>query len=191
MQRQAYDAIVLAGGTGSRLGGVDKAAVDIAGRSLLDRSLDIVSAATSVVVVGDRRPTRHTVLWVREQPPGGGPVAAVAAALPHVRADAVVGLACDMPLVRPATPGRLVAALGEADAALLVDAYGNRQPLAAAYKTLALRAAAEALADPAGIPMRRLVDGLAIVEVAAGAEEALDCDSWPDVVRSRRLLGGS
>ena len=191
MWRQAYDAIVLAGGTGSRLGGVDKAAVEIAGRSLLDRSLDIVTAP-SVVVVGDPRPTRHPVRWVREQPAGGGPAAAVAAALSHVRADAVVVLACDMPLVRPATPGRLVAALGEAAAAaLLVDAHGNRQPLAAAYRTEALRAAVRAVGDPAGCSMRRLVGCLAVVEVAADAEEALDCDSWADVARSRRLLEGT
>ena len=188
MWRQAYDAIVLAGGTGSRLGGVDKAALQIAGQSLLDRSLDIVAAAASVVVVGDGQPTPHTVRWVREQPPGGGPAAAVAAALPHVHADAVVVLACDMPLVRPTTPGRLVAALDQADAALLVDGDGNRQPLAGAHRTDALRAAVRALGDPAGCSMRRLVDSLAVVEVAAGAGEALDCDSWADVALSRRLL---
>ncbi|MFZ2514092.1 MAG: NTP transferase domain-containing protein, partial [Candidatus Lutibacillus vidarii] len=40
-----HDAIVLAGGRGSRLGGVDKGAVPVAGRALLDRVLDAVSGA--------------------------------------------------------------------------------------------------------------------------------------------------
>src|SRR4051812_33904528 len=37
--RPEYDAIVLAGGGGRRLGGVDKATLEVGGRTLLDRVL--------------------------------------------------------------------------------------------------------------------------------------------------------
>lgn len=60
-----FDAIILAGGRGSRLGGVDKGALPVGGRALLDRVLDAARAAERVVVVGDGpvppyavRPTR-------------------------------------------------------------------------------------------------------------------------------------
>jgi GTP:adenosylcobinamide-phosphate guanylyltransferase len=48
-----YVAIVLAGGRGTRLGGRDKAAVEVAGRSLLERALSAVAGAATVVVFGD------------------------------------------------------------------------------------------------------------------------------------------
>jgi molybdopterin-guanine dinucleotide biosynthesis protein A len=40
-----YDAIVLAGGTGRRLDGVDKADLDIAGATLLERAVESVAAS--------------------------------------------------------------------------------------------------------------------------------------------------
>src|SRR5262247_3408692 len=50
-----YDVIVLAGGGGRRLGGLDKAALQVGNRSLLDRVLDACGRADRIVVVGPRR----------------------------------------------------------------------------------------------------------------------------------------
>jgi molybdopterin-guanine dinucleotide biosynthesis protein A len=84
------DLIVLAGGRGSRLGGVLKPAVQVAGRSLLSRVLDARPLAQQAVVVGpaDARPAAidaHgnavSVIWALEDPPFGGPVAGLAAGL--------------------------------------------------------------------------------------------------------------
>ncbi|XVV06848.1 molybdenum cofactor guanylyltransferase [Actinosynnema sp. CA-248983] len=65
-----WDAVVLAGGRGSRLGGVDKAAVEVGGRTLLDHALDAVRGARRTVVVGPEKPVPG-VVWTREEPPGG------------------------------------------------------------------------------------------------------------------------
>jgi len=51
-----YDALVLAGGQARRLGGMDKMAIPLGGRGLLDRVLDAVPDADRVVVVGPPRP---------------------------------------------------------------------------------------------------------------------------------------
>ncbi len=51
----SYDAIVLAGGSGRRLGGVDKADIRVGEQTLLDRALDAVAEATKRVVVGRPR----------------------------------------------------------------------------------------------------------------------------------------
>ena len=182
-----YDAVVLAGGTARRFGGAtDKVALEVEGTALLDRVLAGCAGARTTVVVGPRRPTRRPVSWVREQPPGGGPVAAVAAALPSVTADRILLLAADLPFFDPATAVLLLRELdGELDAAVLVDADGRDQPLAAAYRTAPLLAALAALGDPAGLPLRRLVGGLTTRRIADADGAALDCDTWEDLARAR------
>ncbi|MDH6580174.1 molybdopterin-guanine dinucleotide biosynthesis protein A [Kitasatospora sp. MAP5-34] len=193
----AYDAMVLAGGGARRLGGADKPALLVGGRSLLDRVLAACPDAGTTVVVGPWRETvRDGVRWTREQPPGGGPVAAVAAGLGYVTADRVLLLAADLPFLDRPTVIRLLAALGDApedpsedpdrpDAALLVDAAGRDQPLAAAYRTAALRASLAALGDPAGLPLRRLTAPLHTVRLADPAGVAYDCDTWEELAQAR------
>ena len=52
MSEISFDAIVLAGGQGSRLGGVDKAELKVGGVRLLDRALTACRGASTTVVVG-------------------------------------------------------------------------------------------------------------------------------------------
>lgn len=74
-------AIVLAGGRGSRLGGTDKAAIDIDGQMLIDHVLAAVAECVPIVAVGPPNLARSGVTVVREDPPFSGPVAGIAAAL--------------------------------------------------------------------------------------------------------------
>jgi molybdopterin-guanine dinucleotide biosynthesis protein A len=190
-----FAAIVLAGGAGSRLGGVDKAAIEVGDTTLLDRALHAVGGAESTVVVGPARDLPTGVSIVSEDPPGSGPAAAVAAGLTALTAPGsaaiVVVLACDMPLVDAADVDRLVceaASRTDADAVMYVDSNGRRQYLAAAYRTTAVTAAVAAAGDTAGASMRSLVARLTVVEIAAHPDLTLDCDTWPDVERTRRAL---
>ena len=176
-----FDAVVLAGGRASRLGGTDKAALDVAGETLLDRALAAVSGARRIVVVGDERPTPRPVLWTRERPAYGGPVAATYAGLDALGlgtpGDRVVVLAVDMPGVTRETVARLVAAAEGHDGA--VAAYGGERHLAMAVTTAALE---RVRPDPtAGAPMRGLWAGLELADVAATGFEAGDVDSWADL----------
>ncbi|MFH9349285.1 molybdenum cofactor guanylyltransferase [Kitasatospora sp. NPDC017646] len=185
-----YDVIVPAGGAARRLGGADKPALTVGETTLLDRVLAACAGARTTVVVGPARPTtREGVHWTRERPPGGGPVAAVAAGLNLVTADTVLLLAADLPFLDRRTVERLTTALDEAgphtDAAVLVDAGGRDQFLTAAYRTAPLRAALAALGDPAGQPLRRLVGGLDRLRVADTDDVAYDCDTWEDLEQAR------
>ena len=131
--------VVLCGGTSRRLGGGDKTREPLGGSTVLDHLLDGLPD-WPVVCVGESRETVRPVAWTREDPPGGGPVAALAAALPLVAGDVVVALAGDMPFAGAAVRG-LVAAVRAApvlDAALAADGSGRAQPLLAAYRTAAL-----------------------------------------------------
>lgn len=189
-----HDVIVLAGGRGERLGGVDKSAVRVAGRSLLDRVLAATTAARRVVVVGPVEVT-GPVLVTREDPPGGGPAAGIAAgfaALPGPRAPWTLVLAVDQPGAAPAVQallGVLDTVDPEIDAVSPAHPEGYRQWLLAAYRTDRL-AAALGGADWHGTSVRRLVSDLTFTEVQVAAEHVGDLDTWEDAaVWERRLAG--
>jgi molybdopterin-guanine dinucleotide biosynthesis protein A len=80
-----YAAVILAGGEASRLGGGGlKATRPVRGTPLLSRVLAAVDGAQRAVVVGPPELASlvpQDTLLTREEPPGGGPVAALAAGL--------------------------------------------------------------------------------------------------------------
>ncbi|WP_275693401.1 NTP transferase domain-containing protein [Nocardioides sp. TF02-7] len=65
-----FAAVVLAGGRGSRLGGFDKAGIEVRGRTLLEHALDAVVDAAEVVVVGPAGADRPPGDVRRRGPPG-------------------------------------------------------------------------------------------------------------------------
>lgn len=187
----SYDAVLLAGGAARRLGGVDKPMTPIAGRPMLTWVIDAVADARSIVVVGPRRGLADHVRWTREDPPGSGPVAALAAGL-AVLTDAspvTVVLAGDLPFIGAAIHPLLDAATSAGvDGALLVDPDGHDQPLAAAYRRDALDRQFAALGSPVGVAVRELVRPMRLIRVAS--DDALDCDTWDDVRRAEeRAIG--
>jgi molybdopterin-guanine dinucleotide biosynthesis protein A len=181
-----FDAVVLAGGGAVRLGGVDKPSLEFAGRSALERVLDASGAAQRQIVVGPRRELARRVIWCREEPPGAGPVAAIGAGIRHATAPYVAVLAGDLPLLDGVAVHRLVDAARRCDGAVLVDAAGDRQVLAAVYAREPLLAR---LADVAFTgAVRRLVAPLRLAEVADLDDVAQDVDTWDDVGKVRDRL---
>jgi molybdopterin-guanine dinucleotide biosynthesis protein A len=186
--------VILAGGGGVRLGGVDKASIEVRGQTLLEHALEATAAAGEVVVVGPEVPTSRPVTWTREEPVGGGPAAGLLAGLDALveRPDLVCVLAVDMPRFSAATLDRLVDVLGsagdEADAACLVDEGHHKQWLAAVYRYDALAQARPAdRATEHGLSIRRLMMPLRILGVQALAHEARDVDTWADLRDLREL----
>jgi len=186
--RSPFAAIVLAGGTASRLGGVEKPTLALGHKSLLDHVLGGLPPGTRTIVVGPPQPAGPAVTFTREDPPGGGPVAGVAAGLAHAREEVVVLLAADMPFVAPGVP-LLVSALRESpplDGVLLVDAEGREQPLAGAYRAGALRQRLAVIGEPAGASLRRLLAGLSLRRLPDQGGWTLDCDTWADLRAARQ-----
>jgi molybdopterin-guanine dinucleotide biosynthesis protein A len=172
--RRVLSALVLAGGSGTRLGGVDKAALELGGRTLLARALEAVAGADEVVVVGDPHAAPAGVRFVREDPPYGGPAAGLLAGLAQLPEGPVAVLACDMAGVTAATFRRLGEAADGHDGAVLVDPDGRRQ------LALVLTARPAATAAPGGA-LWRLLAPLDLAEVAAVGLEHRDVDTWDDV----------
>lgn len=183
---------MLAGGRGTRLGGVDKAAVQLGGAPLVDRVYAALTG-TVVIAVGPDSLARPGVRVVREDPPFGGPVAALAAglaALPAAQSapqTEVWLLACDLPRAGAAVELLAAVELGpDIDGAVLVDADDRAQWLAGRYRTAALRAAVGALDSPVGAPMKAVTAALRLRAVPDPDAAALDLDTWAAIDDYRR-----
>jgi molybdenum cofactor guanylyltransferase len=183
--------IVLCGGTSRRLAGFDKTRESLAGTTVMDHLLDALPSGWDVVCVGEERVTTRSVEWCRESPPGGGPVAGITAGLDHLRqpgTEMCVVVGGDMPFAAPAVP-RLVDMLDarpELDAMLATDPDGRRQPLLAAYRCGALRAALPR--EPAGARLMVVVEALVTGALACQAQVTLDVDTPEALEEARHIV---
>ena len=187
-----FDALILAGGRSSRLGGVPKQGLVFHGDTLLQRSLAAASGAIRTVVVGpDSGALPPGVLSCREQPEFAGPAAAVAAGLEELaqaggeRTYTLV-LACDMPKVTAAVEAltEALASGGQtADAIIACSEDGRAQQLAGFYRTGVLKKAARKLASRGALnngSMRALLASLDVQLVTVPAGSTADVDTWDD-----------
>ena len=175
-------AIVLAGGRGSRLGGLDKASLTHGGVTLLDALLAALPTDWPVVVAGSPRSTQRSVRWAQEQRPFGGPVAGLAAALPLVDTAQVALIAVDMPHAAVLLPGLAAHEWrSPADIAISVDSEGRRQQLVCVANTAALVAAVAGIGEPYGAAMRDVQELMSVVEVPCGDDRlVVDIDTADD-----------
>jgi molybdopterin-guanine dinucleotide biosynthesis protein A len=184
-----FDAVVLAGGRASRLGGLPKPTeLGRDGESLLDIAIRAAAGAAHIVVVGAVA-ARPGVIVTRESPPFSGPVAALAAGLEAVPCDTsafTLVLAADQPRVAAGVDALRVAiedsAAERLDGALAVDSDGRDQYLIALYSTPSLRKRLGMLPRE-NASMRQLVEGLDVMRVPVPSGTADDVDTWQDAER--------
>ena len=195
-------AVVLAGGASRRFGS-DKLAARLGPDSLLERAVRGLPPDTRLVIVGPARPglrTDRPTAYVREDPPGGGPAAAMVAGLLAATAaarpnDLVLVLPGDAPAAGPAA-ARLRAALVDddaSDAVVAIGPDGREQPLQLALRTAAADRLIEAAGQSrgAGWSARVLVSALDDTlrglqldpELTADIDTADDLDRWRNTQR--------
>ncbi|NEW25331.1 NTP transferase domain-containing protein [Nocardia cyriacigeorgica] len=189
----AADAIVLAGGRASRMGGVDKPAIVIGGRSMLHVALDAVAGCGQTVVVGPRRPELDpNVRQVREVPPGAGPVAAIGAGVRALGAGAaprIVVLAADLPFLTEWAVADLLRRSDQsgADAVFAADESGRPQYLIGVWRRDALAARLSRLDSLVNQPMKALVPDDTVMVRLNGIT---DCDTDEEVRAARAVIDG-
>ncbi len=209
-----FGMIILAGGRATRLGGADKPGLTVGGRSLLDAVLaaGTEAGARQAVIVGPSRPGAGRlpggppVRFVREEPPGAGPVPALRRGLAELDGGWEQGagaepwvavLAADLPFLRAAHLRALLATVRDGldgallDGAVLVDDGERAQWLAGCWRTAVLR---RAVAGYAGASLHGLLAPLrpASVRITPGPGEPppwLDCDTEADLRRARGWPG--
>jgi molybdopterin-guanine dinucleotide biosynthesis protein A len=182
--------------------GTHKPGIPMGGRPIVERVLEAVAGLAAVVVgSGDGVPTGTLV--VSEDPPGGGPVAGIAAGwaaiqeVPYAAGlapsapDVVVVLAGDLPLLTAGHVEALVEAVRSADpgerVAVTVSTSGPNW-LCAAWPSRLLAARLAAVGDPSGVSVRRLLEGVPRVEIDDAADVAVDVDTPAELEAARRRL---
>lgn len=187
------DAVVLAGGTSRRLGR-DKLVEEVGGATVVRRVVRALGAPERrVVVVGHHRVPG--TLHAREEPPGGGPLAALAAGLAAVRTTRTIVVAGDHAALRPDLV-LLLARHGSTADALVPVAGGRDQPLVARYDTRRVRDVAAGLLDRDRRSMAELIAALRVDRLVeddwrpADPDGAsfLDLDTESDLAELRRVV---
>jgi molybdopterin-guanine dinucleotide biosynthesis protein A len=110
--------VVQAGGRSTRMGGEPKALLEVGGRRIIDRVLDVLRAVTDDVVMVTNTPDLYASLGVRmvsDALPGHGSLGGIYSGLLAARGDAAFTVACDMPFLLPAVARLVVDRAHEAD----------------------------------------------------------------------------
>lgn len=200
-------AVLLAGGGGRRLGGIDKARIRSGGVPLLEQWIRVLAErGMRTAVVGPEhlgKDLPQGVLLTREDPPLGGPAAAVRAGLFALEEAGVLnrqGMAGQQSVSGPQRPSVLLAAVdvvepaplldwllaelprAEEQAVVPVDSEGRLQYLASLIpqRLLLERAHSLTVEDAAGKPLRILLKGVPAVHPQMPAGLGADVDTPED-----------
>ena len=183
-------AVILAGGRGSRLGGVDKGLLDFEGQTLAALLVGQVSSQCDDVLISANRNHHRYSVWARvvsdHKPSYQGPLAGMQAAFYASSADWICTLPCDSPTL----PDRYIARMREAAAeAPLVLAHDGQslQPVHALLHR-SLLASLDAYLDSGGAKVRAWASevGFAIADFADDVEHFRNANT-PDDVHELRL----
>jgi molybdopterin-guanine dinucleotide biosynthesis protein A len=189
-------AAILAGGRAERLGGIDKSALLIAGKPILQRILDAVQpSASQVFAVGDRHGAAAAagLRVVEDLEPGLGALGAIYTAIVRSPCERTLVVGCDMPFITARIVAHLAGITG-ADLVIPRDEAGY-QPLCAIYGRGCVEALGERIARGerhAAVPP----PGVRVVEVGRDELAAFDPEgllfvnvNTPDEYeRARRLV---
>lgn len=92
--------IILAGGRASRLGGINKAFIEVGGERLIDRTLRVYRALFGEIIISTNSPLEYLEFDARivtDIHRGKGPLGGIHAGLLHASCEQVFVSACDMP----------------------------------------------------------------------------------------------
>ncbi len=177
----ATAALILAGGSASRMGGGDKPLLLLAGRSMLDRLVQTLAADHPLLAIsanGD--PARfNTRLPVLPDPvPGQGPLGGVLAGLDWAAAAGAAFL-LTVPGDTPLVPPGLAAVLAPAPA--VAESGGRRHHLVALWPTAAAPALRAWLGQPGSRSVRAFADTLAMRPVRFGGDPFANVNTPADL----------
>ena len=184
-----FAAILLTGGSGRRLGGINKALLEVAGRSCFNHVLGALHSAQSVVVGGETISHQDPRLtFIREEPIGSGPVAAISAALPLVITKYVAVVSVDVPLVMGAFE-ELLSAWRPTDVALVASDGTHESYLVSLFDTDALRGAIAELSTTNNASVKSVLAHLSYRSVKVSNPDMLiDVDTREDLSRVEEIL---
>jgi len=145
-------AVILAGGMGRRMGGVDKGQVMLNDRPLIEWVIEAIRPQVNQILINANRNhdayARYGFPVLRDQLADfQGPLAGFAAGMQAATTDYIVTVPCDGPLLAPDLVQRLQQALQKQDAEIAVAHDGNRLQPVYALLPVALLPSLQAFLD--------------------------------------------
>jgi len=138
-------ALIFAGGRATRLGGVNKALLDVGGATIISRILQAVTPLTDEQVLLTNDTALQGISDVRlvfDPEPYAGVLPALAAGLAQAQTDVCLAVACDMPFVSNALFERLLEIQTATGADVVIPrTAGYLEPMHAVYRTVPVKAA--------------------------------------------------
>ena len=174
-ERPVFSAAILAGGQARRLGGIDKSALAVGTRSILDRQLSLLRGLTPhilIVASDSSRAPDVDVPVVVDRIPGAGSLGGLYTALMAAPTEQVLVIACDMPFLTAPFLMRLAALGVDVDVAVPRSAAG-RHPLCASYAR-GVASHVKARIDRGDLRVRDALDGLDVRELGPDELAAFD-----------------
>ena len=146
--KEDVTAFVLAGGKSTRMGR-EKATLELGGQTLLERALQLASAAAAeTIIVGPRADFEAYGRVVEDIHPGHGPLAGIHAALGVTSTELNLILAVDTPFLEPRFLEYLVDQARESGAVVTLPRTADGfHPLAAVYRRAFRETAERALRE--------------------------------------------
>ncbi len=110
--------VIQAGGKSTRMGGRPKALMELGGRRIIDRVVDVMVTVTDDLLIVTNTPELYASLglpMVRDVFPGGGSLGGIYSGLKAASGAAAFTVACDMPFLMPEVARLVVDRAGDAD----------------------------------------------------------------------------
>ncbi|QDE33009.1 MULTISPECIES: molybdenum cofactor guanylyltransferase MobA [Shewanella] len=129
------DAVILAGGMARRMGGNDKGLVDLNGQAMICHTIDKLTSQVDGIMINANRNQEQYEQWgytVLSDLDSGylGPLAGMVTALKQTKADYLLVVPCDCPMLPDDLVARLLAALEREQADLAIASDGEyEQPV--------------------------------------------------------------
>lgn len=129
--RDQITGVILAGGRGQRMGGVDKGLVALGGKPMVALALDALRPQVGTILINANRNIDEYAAFGHEVVSDGfegflGPLAGLASAMQAAKTDYLLTVPCDSPLLAGDLAARLYAALRGNDADISVAHDGER-----------------------------------------------------------------
>jgi molybdopterin-guanine dinucleotide biosynthesis protein A len=174
---------ILAGGLSKRMG-KDKSLLEVGGKRVIDRTVELFGSVFSCVIIITPDPVTYAYLGVRmaaDLLPGHGALSGIHSALFHATTSHVFVVACDMPMLNPMVIRHIIEPPGRWD--VVVPRIGDYlEPLHARYARTCLKPIEQSLSGGS----RKITDFFEKVQVKYVQEEELRSLD-PDLLSFRNI----
>ncbi|MBI2218105.1 MAG: molybdenum cofactor guanylyltransferase [Candidatus Rokubacteria bacterium] len=158
--------VIQAGGRSTRMGGRPKALLDLGGRRIIDRVVDVLASVVGDVLIVTNTPELYADLalpMTGDVYPDHGSLGGIYSGLRAVPGDAAFTVACDMPFLHPDVVRLVVERAGEGD--VVIPRVDDQLETLHALYTKACLAPIERRLDAGRLKITGFFDDVRVVEI--------------------------